>query len=38
VENRLSAIVDPYARAADAAWGEIVAHADETLAKISEAR
>jgi ABC-type uncharacterized transport system auxiliary subunit len=38
VENRLSAIVDAYARAADAAWGEIVAHADETLAKISEAR
>jgi ABC-type uncharacterized transport system auxiliary subunit len=37
-ENRLSAIVDAYARAADAAWGEIVAHVDETLAKISEAR
>jgi ABC-type uncharacterized transport system auxiliary subunit len=38
VENRLTAIVDAYARAADAAWVEIVAHADETLAKISEAR
>lgn len=37
-ENRLSAIVDAYARAADSAWGQIVAHADETLAKISEAR
>jgi len=37
-ENRLSAIVDAYAHAADAAWGEIVAHADETLAKVSEAR
>jgi ABC-type uncharacterized transport system auxiliary subunit len=37
-ENRLSAIVDAYAHAADAAWGEIAAHADETLAKESEAR
>jgi cholesterol transport system auxiliary component len=37
-ENRLSAIVDAYAHAADAAWGEIAAHTDETLAKISEAR
>ena len=36
--NRLTAIVDAYARAADAAWGEIVAHTDETLAKISESR
>jgi ABC-type uncharacterized transport system auxiliary subunit len=38
VENRLSAIVDAYAHAADAALGDIVAHADETLAKVSEAR
>jgi ABC-type uncharacterized transport system auxiliary subunit len=37
-ENRLTAIVEAYAHAADAAWGEIVAHADETLAQISEAR
>jgi len=37
-ENRLSAIVDAYVHAADAAWGEIVAQADETLAKVSEAR
>jgi cholesterol transport system auxiliary component len=37
-ENRLSAIVDAYAHAADAAWGEIAAHTDETLAKMSEAR
>ena len=37
-ENRLTAIIDAYAHATDAAWGEIVAHADETLAKISEAR
>ena len=37
-ENRLSAIVDAYAHAADAAWVEIVAHTDGTLAKISEAR
>jgi ABC-type uncharacterized transport system auxiliary subunit len=36
--NRLSAIVDAYAHAADAAWVEIVAHADEAFAKISEAR
>jgi cholesterol transport system auxiliary component len=32
-ENRLTAIVDAYARAADAAWGEIIVQADETLAK-----
>jgi ABC-type uncharacterized transport system auxiliary subunit len=37
-ENRLTAIVDAYAHAADSAMREIVAHADETLAKISEAR
>jgi ABC-type uncharacterized transport system auxiliary subunit len=37
-ENRLTAIVDAYAHAADAALAEIVAHAGETLAKISEAR
>jgi ABC-type uncharacterized transport system auxiliary subunit len=37
-ENRLTAIVDAYAHAADAALAEIVVHADETLAKISEAR
>jgi ABC-type uncharacterized transport system auxiliary subunit len=36
--NRLTAIVDAYAHAADAAWGEIIAHADETLAKISESQ
>jgi hypothetical protein len=34
----LTAIVDAYAHAADAALAEIVAHAGETLAKISEAR
>jgi ABC-type uncharacterized transport system auxiliary subunit len=33
-ENRLPAIVDAYARAADAAWREIVTHADETLQKL----
>jgi ABC-type uncharacterized transport system auxiliary subunit len=38
VENRLSAIIDAYEHAADAALREIVVHADETLAKISEAR
>jgi cholesterol transport system auxiliary component len=37
-ENRLSAIVDAFARAADAALAEIAAHADETLAKTSETR
>lgn len=37
-ENRLTAIVDAYARAADAAMTQIIAHADDTLAKISEAR
>ena len=37
-ENRLTAIVDAYAHAADAALAEIVAHADDTLAKISETR
>ena len=36
-DNRLSAIVDAYARAADAALADIVAHADDTLAKASEA-
>ena len=36
-ENRLTAIVDAYARAADAALADIVAHADDTLAKASEA-
>jgi cholesterol transport system auxiliary component len=37
-ENRLSAIVDAFSRAADAALAEIAAHADDTLAKSSEAR
>ena len=37
-ENRLSAIVDAFAHAADAALTQIVAQADETLAKTSEAR
>jgi ABC-type uncharacterized transport system auxiliary subunit len=37
-ENRLSVIVDAFARAADAALAEIAAHADDTLAKSSEAR
>jgi ABC-type uncharacterized transport system auxiliary subunit len=37
-ENRLTAIVDAFAHAADAALTEIAAHADETLAKISETR
>src|SRR5271156_7148121 len=35
-ENRLTAIVDAYARAADAAFADIVAHADNTLAKAAE--
>jgi cholesterol transport system auxiliary component len=37
-ENRLSAIVDAFARAADAALAEIAAHAGDTLAKSSKAR
>ena len=37
-ENRLTAIVDAFAHAADAALTEIAAQADETLAKTSEAR
>jgi len=37
-DNRLPAIVEAYVHAADAALTEIVAHVDETLAKISEAR
>ena len=37
-ENRLTAIVDAFAHAADAALVQIVAEADETLAKTSEAR
>lgn len=37
-ENRLSAIVDAFAHAADAALAEIAAHADETLSKTSETR
>ena len=37
-ENRLTAIVDAFAHAADAALTEIAAHADEALAKTSEAR
>jgi ABC-type uncharacterized transport system auxiliary subunit len=36
-DNRLTAIVDAYALAADAALADIVAHADDTLAKASEA-
>ena len=36
-ENRLTAIVDAYARAAQAALADIIAHADEALAKSSEA-
>ena len=35
--NRLTAIVDAYARAADAALADIIAHADDVLAKSSEA-
>ena len=35
-ENRLTSIVDAYARAADAALAEIVVHAGELLAKTSE--
>ena len=37
-ENRLSAIVDAYARAADAALLQIIADVDETLGRTSEAR
>jgi cholesterol transport system auxiliary component len=37
-ENRLSAIVDAYARAAGAALLQIIADVDETLEKTSEAR
>ncbi len=37
-ENRLTAIVDAFAHAADAALTEIAAHAEEALAKTSEAR
>jgi ABC-type uncharacterized transport system auxiliary subunit len=37
-ENRLSAIVDAYARAADEALAQIVAHTDDALAKASEVR
>ncbi len=37
-ENRLTAIVDSYSRAADAALAEIAARTDETLSKASEAR
>jgi cholesterol transport system auxiliary component len=37
-ENRLGAIVDAYARAADTAFADIVAGADASLAKASEAR
>jgi ABC-type uncharacterized transport system auxiliary subunit len=37
-ENRLTAIVDAYSRAADAALAEIAARTDETLSKASEAR
>ena len=36
--NRLTAIVDAFAGAAEAALAEIAAHADDTLAKSSEAR
>jgi len=37
-DNRLAAIVDAYAHAADAALAEIAAQADETLAQISKGR
>jgi cholesterol transport system auxiliary component len=37
-ENRMSAIVDAYARAAHAAFAEIAAHSADILAKASEAR
>ena len=37
-DNRLTAIVEAYAQAADAAMTQIVARVDDTLAKVSEAR
>ncbi|MEP6884120.1 MAG: ABC-type transport auxiliary lipoprotein family protein, partial [Gammaproteobacteria bacterium] len=37
-ENRLTAIIDAYARATDAAFAQIVAQVGATLAKTSEAR
>jgi cholesterol transport system auxiliary component len=37
-DNRLTAIVEAYAHAADAALTQIVASVDDTLAKVSEAR
>ncbi len=37
-QNRLTSIVDAYARAADAAFAQIAAQASETLRKSSEAR
>jgi hypothetical protein len=37
-DNRLTAIVAAYAHAADAALAQIVAHVDDSLAKVSEAR
>ena len=37
-DNRLTAIVEAYERAADTALAQIVAHVDETLATVSEAR
>src|ERR1700722_6753857 len=37
-DNRLTAIVEAYEHAADAALTQIVAHVDEVLAKVSEAR
>lgn len=37
-ENRLSAIVDAYARAADTAFTAIAGRAEESLAKVSETR
>jgi len=37
-DNRLAAIVDAYAHAADAALAQIAAQADDTLAKLSEGR
>jgi ABC-type uncharacterized transport system auxiliary subunit len=37
-DNRLTAIVEAYAHAADAAMTEIVAHVDDTLATVSVAR
>ena len=37
-ENRLSAIVEAYARATDAALGQIIADVDRTIGKDSEAR